>query len=62
MIVPTILILAMKFLFDAVDNFIEFNASFVIFKMLIFIFVYLILLFSFNVFKFIKERRIIYSN
>lgn len=52
----------MKFLFDAVDNFIEFNASFVIFKMLIFIFVYLILLFSFNVFKFIKERRIIYSN
>lgn len=58
-IVPTLLVLATKLLFDAIDNYIEYDVGFVIFKILIFIGIYMFLLGTFNVFKFIKERKIV---
>ncbi len=57
-IIPLIMVLATKFLFDAIDNFIEYDVWFVILKILIFILIYIVLLVSFNVFKFkSKEKR-----
>ena len=58
-IVPTLLVLATKFLFDAIDNYIEYDVGFVIFKILIFVGVYIFLITSFNVFKFVKERKVV---
>lgn len=58
-IVPSLLVLATKFLFDAIDNYIEYDAGFVIFKILIFASIYLVLLLSFNIFKFIRNKRLI---
>lgn len=58
-IVPFLLVLTTKFLFDAIDNYIEYNVGFVIFKILIFIGIYIILLASFNIVKFIKKKRIV---
>ncbi len=58
-IVPTLLVLATKFLFDSIDNYIEFDTGFVVFKILIFIGIYVVLLGSFNVFKFIKQKRLV---
>ena len=58
-IVPTLLVLATKLLFDAIDNYIEYDVGFVIFKILIFIGIYMFLLGTFNVFKFVKERKIV---
>ncbi len=58
-IVPVLLVFATKLLFDAIDNYIEFDVGFVIFKILIFVAIYVLLFISFNVFKFIKEKRII---
>lgn len=58
-VVPFLLVIATKLLFDAVDNYIEYDTSFVIFKVLIFISIYTILLLSFNVFRFVKQRRIV---
>lgn len=58
-IVPTLLVLATKFLFDAIDNYIEYDAGFVIFKILIFISIYIVLIISFNIFKFIKQKRLV---
>ncbi len=58
-IIPCMLVLVTKFLFDAIDNYIEYDVGFVIFKILIFIAIYCILLLSFNIFKFIKEKRVV---
>ena len=58
-VVPTLLVLATKFLFDAIDNYIEYDTGFVIFKVLIFISIYIVLLISFNIFKFIKQKRVV---
>lgn len=58
-IVPTLLVFATKFLFDTIDNYIEYDTGFVIFKILIFIAIYLVLILSFNIIKFFKEKRII---
>ena len=58
-IIPTALVLATKFLFDAIDRFIEYDIGFVIFKIIIFVGIYSILIASFNIFKFIKERKVV---
>ena len=57
-LVPILLIFTTKFLFDAIDNYIEYDISFVILKILIFVVIYIILLISFNIFKFFKQKRI----
>lgn len=57
-IIPFLLVIATKFLFDAIDNYIEYNAGFVIFKISIFIGVYIFLMVIFNLYKFLKERKI----
>ena len=57
-IVPFLLVMATKFLFDAVDDFIEFDFGFVVFKVLVFIGVYLVLLGIFNGIKWIRKRKI----
>lgn len=57
-IVPSLLVFATKFLFDAIDDYIEYDMGFVIFKILIFVCIYIILLLSFNIFKFIKNKRV----
>ncbi len=58
-IVPILLVFATKFLFDTIDDYIEYDTGFVIFKILIFIAIYLVLILSFNIIKFFKEKRII---
>ena len=58
-IVPFFLVMATKLLFDAIDNYIKYDMNFVIIKILIFACVYVFLLASFNIFKFIKERKIV---
>lgn len=58
-IVPFLLVIATKLLFDAIDNYIEYEVRFVIIKILIFIGVYVFLLASFNIIRFIKERKVI---
>ena len=58
-IVPFLLVIAVKLLFDSLDNYIEYAVGFVIFKIIIFVGVYVFLLISFNIIKFIKERRIV---
>ena len=55
-IIPTLLVLATKLLFDSIDNYIEYDIGFVILKILIFIIIYALLLTSFNIFKFIREK------
>lgn len=57
-IVPFLLVMATKFLFDAVDDFIEFDFGFVVFKVLVFVGVYLVLLGIFNVIKWIRKKKI----
>lgn len=57
-IIPFVLVLVTKFLFDAIDKYIEYDLSFVIFKVLIFVSVYLSLLGIFNIFKFLKKKKI----
>lgn len=57
-IVPFLLVMATKFLFDAVDDFIEFDFGFVVFKVLVFIGVYLVLLGIFNGIKWIRKKKI----
>lgn len=58
-IVPFLLVIATKLLFDAIDNYMEYEIGFVIFKILIFIGIYVLLLGSFNVLKFVTERKVI---
>lgn len=58
-IVPSLLVLATKFLFDAIDRYIEYDIGFVIFKIIIFIGIYAILLASFNIFRFFKQKRVV---
>lgn len=58
-IVPTLLVLATKLLFDAIDKYIEYDVGFVIFKILVFVGIYIFFLTSFNIFKFIRERKIL---
>lgn len=58
-VIPSILMISTKFLFDTIDDFIEYNVSFVVLKILIFICIYIILLTSFNIFKFIKNKRVV---
>ena len=57
-IIPIVLVLATKFLFDSIDKYIEYDISFVIVKIIIFIVVYVVLLASFNIFKFVKSKRL----
>lgn len=57
-VIPFFLVLTTKFLFDSIDNYIEYELGFVIFKILIFIGVYLGLLGIFNIFKFFKGKKI----
>lgn len=57
-IVPFLLVMATKFLFDAVDDFIEFDFGFVVFKVVVFVGVYLVLLGIFNVIKLIRKKKI----
>lgn len=56
--IPLILVLVTKFLFDAIDNYIEYDLSFVLLKITIFIGVYLVLLGIFSAFKWIKGKKI----
>lgn len=58
-IVPFLLVVATKLLFDAIDNYIEYDIGFVVFKVLIFIGVYVLLIIVFNLGKFIKQRKIL---
>lgn len=58
-LIPILLVFATKFLFDAIDNYIEYDISFVILKILIFVIIYIILLISFNIFKFFKQKRFV---
>ena len=58
-IVPTLLVLATKLLFDVIDNYIEYEIKFVILKILVFVGIYIFLLGIFNIAKFIKERKIV---
>lgn len=55
-IVPCLLVLATKFLFDRLDKFIEYDLSYVIFKIIVFIGVYTILLGIYNGVKWIKAK------
>ena len=57
-IVPFIAVFTSKFIFDTIDNYIEYDLSFVILKIVIFICIYLFLLGLFSLFKLIKNRRI----
>lgn len=57
-IIPFLLVLATKFLFDTIDEYIEYDLSFVLLKIAIFIGIYLFLLGIFNVFKFLKRKKI----
>lgn len=54
--VPLIIVLVTKFLFDAIDNYIEYDLGFVLLKIAIFIGVYLVLLGIFNVFRHKKAQ------
>jgi len=56
-IVPFLLVLATKFLFDSIDRYIEYDLGFVILKVVIFVGIYLFLLSIFNLFKFLKKRK-----
>lgn len=58
-VIPFLLVIATKFLFDAIDNYIEYDLSYAIFKMIVFIGVYLGLLGIFNVFKWIKKKKVL---
>ncbi len=58
-LVPFVLVIATKLLFDAIDNYIEYEFNFVLLKIVIFIGVYVFLLITFNVIKFLKERKIV---
>lgn len=58
-VIPFLLVIATKLLFDAIDKYIEYDIGFVIFKILIFVGVYVFLIASFNVIKFIKERKVV---
>lgn len=58
-IVPFILVFVTKFLFDAIDDYIEYDLGFVIIKVIIFVSIYLLLLGIFNVFRFIKKKKIV---
>lgn len=60
-IIPFLLVLATKFLFDSIDNYIEYDLGFVILKVLIFIGVYICLLCIFNIFKFFKNKKVFIS-
>lgn len=57
-IIPFLFVIATKFLFDSIDKFIEYDLSFVLLKILIFVFIYIGLLGIFNVFKFLKKKKI----
>lgn len=57
-IIPFLLVIATKLLFDSIDNYIEYDLGFVLFKIIIFVFVYLILLGTFNIFKFFKNKKV----
>ena len=57
-IVPFLLVMATKFLFDSIDNYIEYDLGFVLLKIFIFVGVYLTLIGIFNVFKFIRHKKI----
>lgn len=57
-IIPFILVFVTKFLFDAIDKYIEYDLSFVVFKVFIFVSVYLVLLSIFNIFKFFRKKKI----
>lgn len=57
-IIPFILVMVTKFLFDSIDNYIEYDLGFVFLKIFIFIGTYLFLLGIFNVFKFFKKKKI----
>ena len=54
-VIPFLLVIATKVLFDSIDKFIEYDLSFVLLKMLIFVGVYLGLIGIFNLFKFVKK-------
>ena len=57
-VVPFLLVIATKFLFDSIDKYIEYDLSFVLLKIFIFIGIYAILLGIFNVFKFLKKKKL----
>lgn len=57
-IVPFLLVLVTKFLFDTIDDYIEYDLSFVLLKVAIFVGIYLFLLGIFNVFKFFRKKKI----
>lgn len=57
-VIPFILVFATKFLFDSLDKYIEYDLSFVVFKVVIFISIYVFLLGIFSAFKFLKKKRI----
>ena len=57
-IIPFLLVIATKFLFDSIDNYIEYDLCFLLFKIIIFVFFYLILLGTFNIFKFFKNKKV----
>ncbi len=58
-VIPFLLVIATKVLFDSIDKFIEYDLSFVLLKMLIFVGVYLGLIGIFNLFKFVKKRKVL---
>lgn len=60
-IVPICMAMVSKFLFDKIDDFIEFDIGFVILKIFIFVGIYISLLIFFNVFKFIRQKKIIFT-
>ncbi len=54
--IPLLLVFATKLLFDSIDNYIEYDTSFVIIKICIFIAIYVVLFISFNIIKFIRNK------
>lgn len=57
-VVPFLLIFITKFLFDAIDKYIEYDLGFVLIKVFIFVGIYTFLLSIFNLVKFLKKKRI----
>lgn len=57
-IIPFLLVLVTKFLFDSIDKYIEYDLSFVALKIVIFVGVYIGLIGIYNVFKFLRKKKI----
>lgn len=55
-IIPFLLVFLTKFIFDRLDKFIEYDLSYVIFKIIVFIGVYAVLLGIYNGVKYLKKK------